>query len=549
MLHHAPLFLYAQKSRHNNKSQEAKNMNTRDKIQRAKKNIWNAIDDYKAHTCQTQVLDDITDSFVDTLAEDNAYAKEGLRDLFRKSPVWNEKLDALIINGTRTHNPDYDRAYELAESILAPARMAADSPTNVKIARAIRFFTRPNATEEEKQEAIEAIQSLAPYAYAPNKKPSRIFKALCKALKISDETAGSNFQRQYAQFADEIASRKIPFKLFVSLNPAHFLTMSNPKEDERDDMLTSCHSFNDESSEYTCGCSGYARDEYTFIVFTATNPDVPETLNNRKNSRQIFAYKPGNGLLLQSRLYDANGGTCGAQEDSNLYRDLVQREIADLEGAVNLWKTYDYVGNSLCNIEAGTGFGGYEDWTYREFSAKISLREDHKEDFVPFTVGESGLCVCCGDEISKYLYCQRCKDNDEATCERCGESCDDTYPVYNEIGQRMYVCAECRSEHYTCCDECEDYHPDGEMTEVHGGGQVCKDCLEERYTRCHHCDEYYPDADVSDVDDHGKSVSVCDDCRLTHYVECEDCCEYYHEDDIKDGLCPSCHASAERDAA
>ena len=282
------------------------------KIQLAKKNIWQAIDDYKAHTYQKAVLDDITDSFVSALAEDNTLSKQNLRALFRKSPVWNEELDALVINGTRTHNPDYNQVYALAEGILAPARKEADNKTNVKISRAIGFFTRPNLKGAEREASIAAIQSLAPNAYAPKKKHSRVFKALCDALNISDNAAGSDFQRQYAQFADEISSRKIPFKLYVSLNPAHFLTMSNPKEDDRGDMMTSCHSLNDTNLDYNCGCSGYARDEYTFIVFTATDPDDPSTLNSRKNSRQIFAYKPGNGLLLQSRLYNTSGGTRGA---------------------------------------------------------------------------------------------------------------------------------------------------------------------------------------------------------------------------------------------
>ena len=43
--------------------------------------------------------------------------------------------------------------------------------------------------------------------------------------------------------------------------------------------------------------------------------------------RQMFAYKVNNGLLLQSRLYNTSGGTYGAQKESKLYRDLVQREI------------------------------------------------------------------------------------------------------------------------------------------------------------------------------------------------------------------------------
>ncbi len=490
-------------------------MDQQKKIEMAKENIWKAIKDYKAHTYQTEALDAITDKFVNQLAEDNVQAKKELRNLFRKSPVWNEELDALVINGTRTHNPDYDRVYELAEAILAPARMTADSETNVKIAHAIRFFTRPRAKEAERQESIKAIQELAPDAYAPKKKHSRVFKALCDALEVSDDMAGSDFQRQFAMFADEISARKIPFKLFVSLNPAHFLTMSNPKEDERGDMLLSCHSFNSADDEYVSGCSGYARDRYTFIVFTATNPDVPETLNNRKTSRQIFAYKPGNGLLLQSRLYNTFGGTCGAQEDSKLYRDLIQREISDLEGAVNLWKTYDYVGNDLCVINAGVGFGGYQDWDCKNFSPKISLRNDHKENFVPFTIGTYGLCICCGGETSGGLYCGCCNDEDEDDnyrCDRCGDECEDVNLVYNRNSQIIYVCDNCQNEYYTPCADCGAYHPDEHMTETDDGSYVCQACLDEHYTRCQHCGKY---------------------CRT---------------EDIKNGSCSACKTSG-RDAA
>ena len=529
-------------------------MDIQDKIELAKVNLWKAIDDYKAHTYEAYALDTITDKFVDTLAEDNVYAKQELRDLFRKSPVWNEELDALVINGTRTHNPDYDRVYELAEAILAPVRMVADSETNVKIAKAIRFFTKPNAKTKERNESIEAIQSLAPNAYAPKKKHSRIFKALCDALNVSDGTAGSDFQKQYAMFADEIASRKIPFKLFVSLNPAHFLTMSNPKDDKRGDMLLSCHSFNSGDDEYVGGCSGYARDNYSFIVFTATNPDDPSTLNNRKNSRQIFAYKPGNGLLLQSRLYNTSGGTVGAQEDSTLYRDLVQREISDLEGAVNLWKTSNYVGNSLCEILAGIGFSGYKDWIHEEFAAKISLRNDHKEDFVPFTIGTSGLCVCCGSKTRGGLYCRDCKDddtddNDDPICDRCGDSCEETYAARDSEDNLLYVCDDCRSAYYTCCDECGRYYPDEVMTEVHGGARVCRQCLENGYKRCADCETYFPNAGLSNVDKHGESVYVCDNCLHTHYDECLECSGCFHESTIKDGLCPDCKKKAECDAA
>ena len=269
-------------------------------------NIWAALDDYFRHVDSHDVYENISEEFVDRLADDAIKSKRSLRELFCKSQGWNENLQAIVINGTKTHNPDYILVHNLANSILRPAKWDADCDKITLIERAVCFFSRPN---DKNDCYIDAIHQLAPQAYAPRKKRSRIFKAICDSLGVTDLSAGSDFQRLFAQFADELSTRKIDFKLFMSINPAHFLTMSNPKNDQRGSIMTSCHSFNVADGEYNCGCTGYARDDVTFIVFTASEPDKSETLNNRKTTRQLFMYKPFNGLLLQSRLYNTYGGT------------------------------------------------------------------------------------------------------------------------------------------------------------------------------------------------------------------------------------------------
>ena len=490
-------------------------MNIEEKIAMNKRNIRKAIEDYGAYSYRTSVLEDVSDKFVERLARDNAYAKQELRELFRKSPVWNEELDCLVINGTRTHNSDLKRVGKLANDILYQARWNTHYEQGEKIDCAISFFTHPDADHTL---AIEALNELAPKAYAPRKKRSRIFRALCESLGVANDEAGSGFQKLYAQFADELSSKKIDFKLFVSLNPAHFLTMSNPKEDKRGDTLTSCHSFNSTDYQYNNGCSGYARDEYTFIAFIAADPMNPETLNNRKTMRQIFAYRPGNGVLLQSRLYNTSGGTYGAQKDSKLYRDLVQREISDLEGAANLWQTFNYYGNKHLNIDIGQGFGGYPDWTYKDFDAKLSIRNDHAGDYGSFKIGTYGLCICCGCEIDSKLYCYDCSpgdedDDDSCTCDHCEEDCDETYPVYNSAGSLIYVCEDCRENYYDYCSECEEYHPKDEMIRLPDSTRICRRCSE------------------------------------NHYDVCEDCGEHYRTDTIIDGLCEYCRERCEEGCA
>jgi hypothetical protein len=520
-------------------------------IERTKQNIWQAISDYGKHTDQTSVMDDCTANFVNQLASDSCYAKQELRELFSKSPVWDANLDALVINGTRTHDPDPDRICALGTDILSEAIYRADNSR--PIYDAIRFFYDPNF----EQEGIAAIKQLAPKAYAPNKKKSRVFKALCQALGVADETAGSDFQRLYAQFADELTSKKIGFKLYVSINPAHFITMSNPKGDHRGTTLTSCHSFNSTEYEYNNGCTGYARDKVSFIAFTVADPADKETLNNRKTTRQVFAYKPGNGLLLQSRMYNTSGGVYGASEDSKLYRDLIQREISMLENVPNLWKTYPTVGEKSFCVERGDGFGGYPDWEYENFDGKVSIRADHEEDFRSLVVGSYGLCVSCGCETSYGVYCEDCKDGRGGGyyCECCEEYVDEElYSVRDSRGNWIEVCEDCRDENFTYCECCGEYWPNDCTTEI-DDRYYCDSCRNEYCSECYECDDYHHTDNMTEVvNARGDEVLVCEDCRDRYYEQCEVCGEYHIREDmtfvtLRDGdhayVCEDCMDSYE----
>ena len=548
-------------------------------IEQAEQNIRQALQDYGAHTGMKEVLYDVTDSFITRLAKDSSYAKQGLRELFSKSPVWDGKLDALVINGTRTHDPDYNRLIELGTEILHDA-LACSGDRYYNILQALNLFCCPQQSETDREASIAAINALAPKAYTPTKKPSRVFKALCVALGVADETAGSEFQRLFAQFADEMNSKKIGFKLYVSINPAHFITMSNPKGDHRGQTLTSCHSFNSTEYQYNNGCSGYARDDVSFIVFTVADPGDPETFNNRKTTRQIFAYRPGSGLLLQSRMYNTSGGTHGAQADSKLYRDLVQREISMLENVPNLWKTVSSTGDMSEWVREGLGFGGYADWTYNDFDGHISFRNDFDEDSEePLEVGTYGLCIRCGDEIDAHLYCDDCKNG--VYCDECDEQCEanELTTAYDSNGNEVQVCDSCinelyvycdschrwhhhdrmnvingqnicdgcRDEHYTQCDECEDWHRYEDMYFVHMGnrrdGSVCPDCYDSYYACCDECDEdYATDSMTRLYRADGETVLVCENCR-TDFVICPHCNELIEVCD--DGTCPNCGETVE----
>lgn len=518
-------------------------------IEQAEQNIRTAIKDYRRYTWKTKVLDEISDEFIYRLAEDSFYAKQELRNLFSKSPAWVPELDSLVINGTRTHDMEPQRIWDLGGAILRPAMKSGECSFDTYI-NILNFFAAPE-NEQTQKYGIESINKIAPKAYAPGKKLSRIFKAICVALGIADETAGSEFQKLYAQFADELSAKKIDFKLFVSINPAHFLTMSNPKNDKRGDTLTSCHSLNSTEYQYNNGCTGYARDKYSFIVFTAADPDNPETLNNRKTTRQVFAYKPGNGVLLQSRFYNTHGGTTGAVEASAVYRDLIQRELSLLEEIPNLWKTKPAIERPNL-IEIGEGFGGYPDWIYEDFNGKISIRTGYEESCKSFAVGTYGLCVSCGDEIDSGLYCDDC--DDRPRCYECGGyyNEDEMHWVINEYGYEVLVCEDCFDENYTYCPRCDNYYRDDELTYVDNKNEYfCDDCLDEYCEICNSCHDYYLREDMKEaVDRDGNHIWVCEDCIGNgDYIFCEDCGLYVHSnnavsviksDGTKAFVCPSC---------
>ncbi len=435
------------------------------------------------------ILQSVSKEFCDTLAKNSYKAKYALRELFRKSAGWDENLHAIVFNGTRTQDLDSDKIKRLVRNILTYHHH--DTPTKYswsEISAIEEFFGAYHKcnTDELKLkygETIDLINKIAPGAYAPGKKASRVLKALL--VKMNSAKVVPNFEKLYAAAADAMNAKKIDFKLFMSINPVHFMTMSNPKKDHRGKMLVSCHSINSMEYSYNNGCSGYAQDPFTFIVFTCVHPDSTESMCNRKTTRQVFAYAPDNGLLLQSRMYDSTGGTTGVHALSKTYRELVQKEISQLEDAPNLWETITYYDNAHgIEINPYGNFGGYPDWEYAEFAAKVSIRNDHKNNFKNFSIGDIGLCMHCARPTSQGVVCDDCsreiKDSiDYVDCDECGTAYprDELEEVIDYDYTVSHVCGECRRAHYSHCSGCDRYVHD----EIYDcDADLCEECAQAR---------------------------------------------------------------------
>lgn len=509
-----------------------------------------ALRDYVAHTNTNNeglFAYRISDEFLGRLATDSTYAKSGLRDMFRKVDGWDEELQAVILNGTQTHDPDPKRIQALIDQIIPQSIYETHGYSAVNFA--IGYFV-----DGEKDEVcIGNLKLFIGRKFRADKKKSKLFQDLAKAVGVYDDTAGSEYQKLFAQLADELNGRKLDFKLFLSINPAHILTASNPLDDKRGQCLVSCHSLNRDDDTYGTGNIGYARDNVTFVAFTVDNPGKPELLNNRKTSRQFFHYFVP-GILLQNRLYNSKGGTFGEEDISKLYRDLVQRTISNADDAVNLWKTRNYYNNEFgISFAACEGFGGYKDWDkYDNGTIKISVRKDCL-DLVSGAnyIGAPSLCVACGDDIyaeedeAGQWVCNDCDDKYEI-CEECGHriNTDCGQWAFDFYGDEVFVCESCllNSNEYHLCHDCGRWHARENCTTVVGGRMVCNDCLQQGYVECRYCGDWIPEDDSFELkNENDDFISVCEYCFDNHGVDCQCCGDRCFEDAVDaDGYCCEC---------
>ena len=95
------------------------------------------------------------------------------------------------------------------------------------------------------------------------------------------------------------------------------------------------------------------------------------------------------------------------------------------------------------------------------------------------------------------------------------------------------------------CYECEEYFPEGDMTDV-DGNDICEECLREHYFTCEDCDNWYHTDHATYIGDHG---DVCDNC-INNYSFCDRCEEHHRGDDyyIEDEdrhLCLACFENGE----
>lgn len=168
---------------------------------------------------------------------------------------------------------------------------------------------------------------------------------------------------------------------------------------------------------------------------------------------------------------------------------------------------------------------------------------------------EIKYCSICGvsinaDEhevIDGKIVCEHCLKENFYQCDDCGN-----YVPKDEItqvGNSDHVCEACLQNNYSYCEECGEYERNEDMVYLDNWNKyVCEHCLENNYEKCYECGEYFPSDEIHWSDDNDP---YCEDCYCDTFTSCDDCgCEIYRNDAYEhDGYyyCSECYANIEDD--
>jgi len=162
-----------------------------------------------------------------------------------------------------------------------------------------------------------------------------------------------------------------------------------------------------------------------------------------------------------------------------------------------------------------------------------------------YSVNEDGIILYDGVEM-RCSWCGHYITKDDLEDELPENYTDDDFHFWKDSMDKIY-CSNC-NEDLVCCEDCGDVVRRDYATWVGSrDGYICDNCLSNNYFCCEDCEEYYPDGSTTTIEMYNDEIrTVCDNC-YEHYYQCVECGRYVDEDNAysdDDGntLCPNCHS-------
>lgn len=196
------------------------------------------------------------------------------------------------------------------------------------------------------------------------------------------------YNKLFAEYSDMITESKRKIKFFISVNPIDYITMSTGRS------WSSCHNF---GGGYFGGTVSYMLDSVSIITFV--HDEVPEDFATEgKIYRNMFHFN--DNTLLQSRVYPQGNDGC-----TDLYaefRAIMQKEIAQMLGAVNSWHDVD-----ARNVSFNSYGNHYRDYSYNSNRHVSYIGNGNYARSM--NIGHINICPNCGAE--EHLYSNRITHN------------------------------------------------------------------------------------------------------------------------------------------
>lgn len=404
--------------------------------------------------------------------------KQGLLQLLRRHPIWNEKELAIVFRVGERREIDRITVDETRAAILELGRRACtDDTVYENFETALRAATADYARIPNEYR-LDTIRQYGGIKCAPGQKASRIINRLCLKFhldQIEEEAEAGEPDNRYmrtvkpynalfARLADALNPAHIEKTAVLSIHPCDFLEMSN-----RDNTWSSCHCL--ERGSYHGGCQSYMGDAVSMIFFTVSDEYTQDFHTAPRITREFFCYK--DNVLLQSRLYPTD-----LEDQKTLYRGIVQQAIATCLDKPNLWSikrgkdTEPY-------CESAADSNHYPDYEYGY--AVVSLLKG-ETDYGKMTIGSVAHCVCCGGEQ---------KDHRSIRCAECGsmfvcKGCGKTVHGYGRYIDNHFYCKEC-SYRCTACGEEFIGMPRIGITRSGEQRGICPACYEQVISVCRNC--------------------------------------------------------------
>ena len=219
-------------------------------------------------------------------------------------------------------------------------------------------------------------------------KMSRAFNKVCAHYGVDK---WRDYNKEFAKYADMVASNERLLNFIISVNPLDYLTMSFGKS------WASCHTIDKHNRRRTANgysgmhCNGtlsYMMDKSSFITYVLEDIDG-ELHEKGKLYRNMFHVNIDTCKFVQGRIYPQ--GNDGSTDLYAKFRQIIQNEFVGLMGLnEDKWKV-----KSVSQYDDTESYGTH----YRDYNCMSDCRV-----FYPSEKGNNGRVVIGTNDI----YCTHC---------------------------------------------------------------------------------------------------------------------------------------------